>query len=268
MSANETIRNTHRKVGLFVATGLILFGLAVVLLGGNQRIFSKKTPYTTYFSSVDGLISGAKVMLSGIQVGVVDIVEYDRKKGSVRVVAQVENQFSSLLTQGSSSEIATQGVLGDKFLVLKPGPMGQPELGSGAEIPSREGGGLTQFISDGEKLLFSLNSIAGSVDRLVTGFEKNQGQDIFRSIHSSAKNIEGITSTLQSKVAQTPLAEATMELQSILKKINQGKGTLGALVNDPGLYDEAKSLLGGMNRNRILRNVIRQSIQDDQKNQN
>ena len=48
----------------------------------------------------------------------------------------------------------------------------------------------------------------------------------------------------------------------ILEKVNNGTGTLGALVNDPGLYEDARALVGGANRNRIVRNLVRKTAKD------
>ena len=49
-------------------------------------------------------------------------------------------------------------------------------------------------------------------------------------------------------------------MNQIFEKINNGTGTIGALVNDPGLYDEVKALFGGANRNRVIRNLVRQTV--------
>ena len=46
------------------------------------------------------------------------------------------------------------------------------------------------------------------------------------------------------------------------KKIDRGEGTVGALINDTALYDDAKSLVSGINRNRIMRNLVRQTVRD------
>ena len=45
-------------------------------------------------------------------------------------------------------------------------------------------------------------------------------------------------------------------LNSILDKIDRGDGTLGLLLNDPTLYEELKVLVGGANRNTIVRSLI------------
>ena len=48
-----------------------------------------------------------------------------------------------------------------------------------------------------------------------------------------------------------------------VKTIDQGQGSVGAFINDPGLYDDAKALVGQVNRNRIMRDLIRQTIKDN-----
>jgi len=73
---------------------------------------------------------------------------------------------------------------------------------------------------------------------------------------STAKNLAGVSD----KLNRDELRSAMRNLNSILEKINNGSGTLGALVNDPGLYDDVKLFVGGANRNRVVRNLVRETI--------
>ena len=57
------------------------------------------------------------------------------------------------------------------------------------------------------------------------------------------------------------LVKTTESLNEITEKINSGEGTIGALISDPTLYENLKKLLGGAERNFILRNLIRKSIE-------
>ncbi len=59
------------------------------------------------------------------------------------------------------------------------------------------------------------------------------------------------------------LAEATDDLKNVTEKIVEGEGSLGAIINDPNLYDNLNQLLGGANRSFILRTLIRRSIKQD-----
>ena len=54
------------------------------------------------------------------------------------------------------------------------------------------------------------------------------------------------------------------DLRAILSGVRQGKGTLGALLVDPSVYDDLKALLGNTERNAVLRALVRYSIKHDQ----
>jgi phospholipid/cholesterol/gamma-HCH transport system substrate-binding protein len=53
------------------------------------------------------------------------------------------------------------------------------------------------------------------------------------------------------------------DLRAILADMRQGKGTLGALLVDPSVYEDLKMLLGNVQRNQALRALVRYSIRRD-----
>ena len=57
----------------------------------------------------------------------------------------------------------------------------------------------------------------------------------------------------------------TASLQRILDKIEQGEGTLGLLVNDPTVFEDLQSVLGGARRSRLLRSMIHMSVDENAK---
>jgi len=59
-------------------------------------------------------------------------------------------------------------------------------------------------------------------------------------------------------------ASALDSMNSILEKIDTGEGTAGLLVNDPSLYEEMQSLIGGANRSVVLRSMIRMAVENDE----
>lgn len=56
------------------------------------------------------------------------------------------------------------------------------------------------------------------------------------------------------------LAAAARDLRQIVGRINAGEGSLGALINDPTVYEDLKTVLGNVRRNRIVRELVRYSI--------
>jgi phospholipid/cholesterol/gamma-HCH transport system substrate-binding protein len=80
------------------------------------------------------------------------------------------------------------------------------------------------------------------------------------SLRTSAQRLDQLTARLQQAQGTLPqllenrryaaeilpeLKQSTRDLQEILQKINSGQGSLGQMVNDPTLYNEAKGMLDG-----------------------
>ena len=255
--------DTEIKVGLFVSIGLGLIMLAILILGGANSLFGREAKYYVHFTSVEGLISGAKVVMGGVTVGTIGGIDFDPQRGDITVEIEVQRKYGNWIRGGSQAEMLTQGVLGDKYLSLTSGNKTEPVIAPGGDIPAKASSGLAQFLTKGDQLMVSLNSIAVTMDHLLKAFETgNRSETFFSGMSSTAKNLSLATQKLNQQMDQIQLKSAIHNLNSILEKVNNGTGTLGALINDPGLYYDAKALLGGANRNRIIRNLVRKTVKD------
>lgn len=54
------------------------------------------------------------------------------------------------------------------------------------------------------------------------------------------------------------------DLRAIIAGIREGKGTLGALLVDPTIYEDLKATIGNVERNEVLRAFVRYSIKADE----
>jgi phospholipid/cholesterol/gamma-HCH transport system substrate-binding protein len=54
------------------------------------------------------------------------------------------------------------------------------------------------------------------------------------------------------------------DLRAIVGDVRRGKGTLGALLVDPTIYEDLKSVVGNVERNEVLRALVRYSIKADE----
>jgi phospholipid/cholesterol/gamma-HCH transport system substrate-binding protein len=61
------------------------------------------------------------------------------------------------------------------------------------------------------------------------------------------------------------LNKITRDAREIMEGIRAGKGTIGAHMVDPSVYEDVKLLLGNVERNKALRALVRYSIQKDEK---
>jgi phospholipid/cholesterol/gamma-HCH transport system substrate-binding protein len=67
-----------------------------------------------------------------------------------------------------------------------------------------------------------------------------------------------------SQHAMANLNAMSDDLRAIVAGLRQGKGTLGALLVDPTVYEDIKSVVGNVERNEVLRALVRYSIKADE----
>ena len=51
-------------------------------------------------------------------------------------------------------------------------------------------------------------------------------------------------------------------MDNILEKIDNGQGTLGALINDRSLHDRLKSILGAGQKQQQVKSIMKSSVEE------
>lgn len=62
----------------------------------------------------------------------------------------------------------------------------------------------------------------------------------------------------------TNLNAISDDVRAIVSGVRQGKGTIGALLVDPTIYEDLRSAIGNVERNEVLRALVRYSIKADE----
>jgi phospholipid/cholesterol/gamma-HCH transport system substrate-binding protein len=115
----------------------------------------------------------------------------------------------------------------------------------------RTGDGLVSALiygKDGRKLTESLDDTLAAVTGLLTDI-KTQESLVHSLVYDPAR---------ADMVAE--LQGAATSLNQIMQAVDEGEGTMGLLVRDPQLYEDLRALLGGAQRNALLRGYIRSTI--------
>jgi phospholipid/cholesterol/gamma-HCH transport system substrate-binding protein len=68
-----------------------------------------------------------------------------------------------------------------------------------------------------------------------------------------------------SQHVMTNLNAMSDDLRAIVSGLRQGKGTIGALLVDPTVYEDINTAVGNVERNEVLRALVRYSIKADEK---
>ncbi len=90
--------------------------------------------------------------------------------------------------------------------------------------------------------------------------------DLRIKVDNAITNIEKAAQSIgeESGIA-SDLRDTAANLKSISRKLDEGEGTIGAMINDPLLYDKLNSILGEAERSRFVRATIKYLIEQKNK---
>jgi phospholipid/cholesterol/gamma-HCH transport system substrate-binding protein len=129
-----------RRSAAELATGAVVIVLALGFLGyavvhTGQRLSGGYTLHAS-FDHVDGLSVGSDVRIAGVKVGSVEAIAFDPKTFLADVGFSVQDDVR--LSTDSSATVASDGLLGGKYLQLSPGGE-EKMLGPGGTITITQG---------------------------------------------------------------------------------------------------------------------------------
>ena len=117
--------NSSKKIEVLVGALFIMGILAFVFMALNVSNFSglssnKGYKVTAQFNNIGGLSTKAKVTMSGVTVGRVTEVSYDKKSFRAVVTMSIDPSYD-YLPEDSQASIYTAGLLGEQYISLEPG---------------------------------------------------------------------------------------------------------------------------------------------------
>ncbi len=125
------------KLGLFIAGGIMLFVIAIFIIGRQKNLFNPVFRLTTAFYNVSGLQVGSNIRFSGIDVGTVDniIIINDT---TVRVEMLIRKEVQQFIKADCQASIGSAGIIGDRLIVITQGTSNAALAMDGQQILSIE----------------------------------------------------------------------------------------------------------------------------------
>jgi phospholipid/cholesterol/gamma-HCH transport system substrate-binding protein len=267
-------RRDEVLVGILLTIGVVIGVLGTIWLvrGG----FSQGYPLYARFKWGAGVKQGQPVRLAGVQIGVVSDVELD-PRGTILITMSIEDEHH--VPRNSKAAVVPVGIFGDQEIALlpdEPSPIffdegdsvppappkaGLPELTARADTISQriddvakavqlelvQGGGvadLRKTLAATNALARSLSVIAAEQSRQLSltltrfrntaaAIDSVQLDSTMRNLQATSRNLAAFTDSLSGTAHQ---------LNAVLAKADKGDGTLGKLLNDPGLYYDLRRL--------------------------
>jgi phospholipid/cholesterol/gamma-HCH transport system substrate-binding protein len=125
------------RLGLFVAGGLALFVLAIFIIGKQKNLFNPVFKLTSTFHNVGGLKIGNNIRFSGITVGTVDNIKIINDS-TVKVDMLIKKDVWQFIKSDSEISIGSEGIIGDKLIVIAQGSTDAPLAKDGQNLQSTE----------------------------------------------------------------------------------------------------------------------------------
>jgi len=130
-------QNFKIKLGLFIVVGITLFVLAIFIIGKQKNLFNPVFKLTTTFYNVSGLQVGNNIRFSGIVVGTVDNISIINDS-TVKVDMLIKKEVKKFIKSDSEMAIGSEGLIGDRLLIISQGSNDAPLANEGQQLGSIE----------------------------------------------------------------------------------------------------------------------------------
>ena len=204
--------NRSLIAGLFVAAGFILFTLGLFLIGNRHEAFAQHMDFYAEFKDLDGLAKGSKVQVAGMEAGrILEIGIPDSPSSRFRVKVRINENLHGLVRTDSVATIGTEGVVGDTFVLIRPGSASAPPAPPLSTLPSKEPTELADLL--------------------------DQGKGVLTDADGAIKNANGILTSVSSNLNRTLSgADTTLaNVNDVVVGLKEGRGPAGMLLRDEAL---------------------------------
>ncbi|MFO7446916.1 MAG: MlaD family protein [Ignavibacteriaceae bacterium] len=245
------------KLGVFIFIGIAILVLGIFLIGDKDALFSSTFKIKAYFKDIQGLRSGATVRLSGIDVGSVDRVRIvNDTSGRVEVTMSLVEDIKRFIRTDTRATIETEGLVGNKVVVIEIGSSSADPVGEGGTIQSKEPIGFAAVIEETQGIMQYTKEITKDLSEIVARVNKGEGsigkllvdEELYASatqltrradqslaaITDELKNVTDLFNQLGTGVERVVynIDSVITDIDTIIAGIKQGKGVMGALLVD------------------------------------
>lgn len=268
---DKTLANA--KLGIFIFLGSTLLVIGIFLLGNKDQLFASTFTVKAYFETIEGLRNGASVRFGGINVGAVkEIKILDDASGRVEVSMRIKTDIKRFIRKNSVATIETEGLVGNKIVILTMGSENFEPIADGGVIQSREPLGFAAVIEETQGILAYTKEMTKDLSEVMDKINRGEGtigkilndEELYdaatKLTKSADESLSKLTDDLKDVIVLfdklgggvedvvNNINKVVSDIDSLMNGVQEGKGLMGSLLTDKG--KEAESL------NQILDNII------------
>lgn len=220
------------KLGVFVIAGLFFLVTLLYLIGKNRDLFGSNYVLKARFNNAQGLVKGNNIRFSGIQAGTVKSISI-LNDSVIEVSMYVDTKMKTIIRKNALASISTDGLVGNKIVNIVPATELAALAVEGDILDSKKA-------LKTDQMLETLNETNNNVLIITAGLKETVARLNKSSALWSLLNDNSIPQDLKTSIAN--IHNATIKagsmatnLDEIVKDIKNGKGSLGAILNDTAL---------------------------------
>lgn len=228
------------RLGVFVTFGLLLFIVAVYLIGNQNSLFRPSFAVSTYFENVNGLQPGNNVRYAGINVGsVVRIVILN--DSTLRVDMNLDKKMQGVLKKDALATIGSDGLVGSMIINISPGRGLAPPVEAGEVLESYSRIATDEMMA---KLGNTSETVALlSLNLLEISERINSGKGTLSMLLQDSLVAADIRLTMRNlRQAAYQMNLVGEELQLTASHLRQGRGLINTLLYDTTLSQDLRRL--------------------------
>ncbi len=162
------------KLGVFISLGVAVLILGIYFIGEKQQIFKRTFRVSGVFRDVAGLQEGNNVRFSGINVGTVDNIRI-ASDSSVRVEILIGEGTRQFIKKDAVASIGSEGLMGNKILVITPGTGGQAEIANNDSVGTVQPINLDDLFTSLKTTIDNTNDITNDLARITGNIQAGKG---------------------------------------------------------------------------------------------
>lgn len=224
------------KTAFFIIGCILVFIFGFSYLKGSSLLSKEKVVHALY-DDVEGLVVGANVTISGMNVGKVRTIDFDENYDKIKVTFTLRDDL--VFSNQSVAQLYEAGLIGGKAIAILPQYDSPVESVADHDVlPSEIKPGLTELVNRQiaplqdkiEGLLTSADSLFAGVSNVMNYETQNNIKATLEGLAASVNNINALSSSVNSILEANEkgfastlnnLDNATQNLTQLTDSLNQ-----------------------------------------------
>jgi phospholipid/cholesterol/gamma-HCH transport system substrate-binding protein len=191
-------------VGLFILAGITFLLAAILMVGNINNTFKQKMQVVALFDDVSGLQEGNNVWFSGVKIGNVNEIRFVGQS-QVAVNLKIDTKAQQYIRKDSKVKVSTDGLIGNKILVIYGGSSGISEVENGDTLlvdKTFSPDDMINMLQENNKNVLAITSDLKSVSKKIAAGEGTIGKllndnSLYNDIDKAAHSLQATSDKAQ-----------------------------------------------------------------------